>query len=967
LLLGVAAVCAFALLVTHVPLGSSSSPRQIARSGGSAAFMPSGLAVAASASIGATEREFWLARRGGLLVARGGGIASSFAAAGARLRVAGGTVDLSLAGIGRGRRLARVAAAAPVARADEALYRDGSVRGFYRNGPFGVEQGFTVARRPDGGAGRLVLGLRVEGSLTAGQAGSQVLFKTAAGAVALRYGQLSAADATGRRLPAAMRLTGGVLRLEVNDRGARYPLRIDPFIEQAPKLTGGAEETKFANFGHSVALSADGNTALVGAPEDHAGAGAVWVFARSGSTWTQQGPKLLGAGEVGPGQFGSSVALSGSGYTALVGGDEDNGGGGAVWAFTRTGSTWKKQGTKLTGGEESGKALFGDHVALSGGAGDTALVGGPGDDGGVGAAWVFTRTETTWSQQGAKLTGGEEVGDGLFGSGVALSSDGNTALIGAPGDNSEVGAAWTFARSGSTWSQQGAKLTASGEGPHGEFGFSVALSGEASTALVGAPAEGEEGGVWVYTRSGSSWSQQPKLAPLGKVEKVGNADGGFGYTVALSADGETALVSYPGDNYGAGAGFVFTHTGSGWVQDAAKLIGAGRVGRQGTRNQGNVGISAALAGDASDVLLGGEVDNDNAGAAWAFEDTRGHTDSWTNTAGGSWFDGEDWSKGVPPGPEEEACVTAAGTYTVTMQQTSATGTVAVRSLTVGGASGTQTLVVASGCPNMALVKSADGIFNGWNGAVVMTNGEACSERVTLVGTFTNSGKLYVEQAAGGTRAIEGDLFDSGTVLLGAGTELKVAGGYDQTPAGRLQTSVNHAYAYGSLAAQGGYVLAGTLVVHRIPPLKGSFNLELLAGPESGQGDIPVGAFTTVLGSQLGYFPTYYIWPEYVNFDTRKATVRLVSHEVTATLAPKTDAPGETVSVTGDGCVAGDTITPTFTDHAGVKTSFPGVTVASDGAFSATIAVPAGAASGAATVTLQSAETGVKVKRTFAVT
>jgi hypothetical protein len=111
-------------------------------------------------------------------------------------------------------------------------------------------------------------------------------------------------------------------------------------------------------------------------------------------------------------------------------------------------------GSKLTGGGASGAAGFGFDVALSAD-GNTALIGGPFDNGDRGAAWVFTRSGSVWSQQGPKLTGSDEAGAGLFGRAVALSADGNTALIGGPSDNGSAGAAWVFTRSAGTWSQQG--------------------------------------------------------------------------------------------------------------------------------------------------------------------------------------------------------------------------------------------------------------------------------------------------------------------------------------------------------------------------------------------------------------------------------------------------------------------------------------------------------------------------------
>ena len=135
---------------------------------------------------------------------------------------------------------------------------------------------------------------------------------------------------------------------------------------------------------------------------------------------------------------------------------------GAVWVFKRSAGVWGQQGPKLTAKGESGQGNFGYRIALSSD-GNTALIGAPGDSGEVGAAWVFTRSGETWSQEGSKLTGGGHVGAGFFGTAVALSSDGNTALIGAGGDNGGVGAAWVFTRSGTTWSQQGEKLTGGGK------------------------------------------------------------------------------------------------------------------------------------------------------------------------------------------------------------------------------------------------------------------------------------------------------------------------------------------------------------------------------------------------------------------------------------------------------------------------------------------------------------------------
>src|SRR5207302_7169273 len=192
------------------------------------------------------------------------------------------------------------------------IYGHATLTALYSNGPYGLEQGFTLHRRPRAGAGAAVLAMRLGGSLKAEQAGSQIVFRTREGAVALRYGELRVVDARGRPLPAAMRHAGGDLQLLIDDRGARYPLRVDPLFQQGSKLIGG-EESGNGQLGEGVALSADGNTAVVGGPSDNSNVGAAWVFVRSDGSWSHQGPTLTGAEEVGKARFGFRVSISSDG------------------------------------------------------------------------------------------------------------------------------------------------------------------------------------------------------------------------------------------------------------------------------------------------------------------------------------------------------------------------------------------------------------------------------------------------------------------------------------------------------------------------------------------------------------------------------------------------------------------------------------------------------------------------------
>jgi hypothetical protein len=482
---------------------------------------------------------------------------------------------------------------APVAHANRVTYDYAGVTEWFANGPLGLEQGFSVGRAaapPHGGTLTLLMGISggLRASLLHGR--RSVSFEGAGGA-SLRYDGLTASDASGRPLRAWLELRHGHLALRVATRNARYPIRIDPFVQQGASLTGGGEWAG-GGFGASVALSADGNTALIGGPSDNFRVGAAWVFTRSGSTWTQQGSKLLASGERGEGQFGTSVALSADGNTALIGGIGDDKSTGAVWVFTRSGTTWTQDGEKLVGSAPEQEGRFGQAVALSGD-GATALIGcGPfyGHGGGV---WFFKRTGSTWSQQGPRIEPTGEIGEGEFGSALALSSDGSTALVGARRDNQTEGAAWVFTRNGEEWLQQGEKLTGteeSGGNGFGESGFggSVALSGEGNTALIGGPWDtNESGAAWVFTRTGSSWAQQGPKWTAG--EGVNGYYGYFGGSVALSSSGNLALIG--------GRGWIFARSGSTWTEQQPQLF-------NGDNPEDEYGGTVALSGDGTTALFG---------------------------------------------------------------------------------------------------------------------------------------------------------------------------------------------------------------------------------------------------------------------------------------------------------------------------------------------------------------------------
>ena len=189
-----------------------------------------------------------------------------------------------------------------------------------------------------------------------------------------------------------------------HDDAAWVYTRSGRYLEPAGQQAGGHRYDTicgFEYFGYSIALSSDGNTAIVGGPDDCDDEGdeigAAWIFTRIGGIWTQQGAKVVGSGSMGTTGQGWSVALSADGNTAIVGGSYDNAVVGAAWVYTRSGGVWTQQGPKLVGSGAVGGARQGFSVALSAD-GDTAIVGGAFDDtdavnNGIGAAWVYTRSE----------------------------------------------------------------------------------------------------------------------------------------------------------------------------------------------------------------------------------------------------------------------------------------------------------------------------------------------------------------------------------------------------------------------------------------------------------------------------------------------------------------------------------------------------------------------------------------------
>jgi hypothetical protein len=339
--------------------------------------------------------------------------------------------------------------------------------------------------------------------------------------------------------------------------------------------------------------------------------------------WVQQ-QKLTGSDGTAENFFGLSAAISGDGNTLLIGASSTNIGTnqGAAYVFTRSGGSWIQQ-AKLTASDGAAGDRFGCSVALSYD-GNTALVGASGSDvnGKIdqGAAYIFTRSGGSWTQQAKRIAADGAEGDS-FGVSAALSGDGLTALVGTYGK----AAAYVFTRSGGAWTQQ-AKLNRDPSSDLSSFGYSVALSHDGNTALIGDfTFNANRGEVYVFTRSGISWTKQANLTA-----NDGTYQNDFGDSVALSGDGLTALVGAPLADVGGrstqGAAYLFTRSGASWTQQA-KLIA-----NDGTADD-HFGGSAALSQDGNTALIGADNADmggrSNQGAAYVF--TRSGL-SWTQQA-----------------------------------------------------------------------------------------------------------------------------------------------------------------------------------------------------------------------------------------------------------------------------------------------------------------------------------------------
>ena len=554
---------------------------------------------------------------------------------------------ITLKAFGRAGTLRPLAAASPVASSDRVSYARGPVREWWANGPLGLEQGFDVAGRP-AGSGAVTLSLAVSGA-------ARIDHGTVLLPGGLRYAGVRATDARGRSLRAWLQLRDGRILVRVADRGARYPLRIDPTVEQA-ELTpsdGVSFDGPADQFGFSVATS--GNTVVVGAPYHEANSqpysGAVYVFQMPAAGWAnaKQIAELTDSTLGGNQELGFSVAISSDGDTIVAGApagseappqEHSNGVGtqGTVDVFTTTGG-WTSTSTpnaRLTvaGAPETESPLGGElgwSVAISGG---TIVAGAPYDATSypyTGVAYVFNEPAGGWSgpqNQAAVLTASllstSYSGEDLFGWSVGIS--GNTIVVGAPywagASEQAQGAAYVFTGPWSGTQTETAELLASDHTSNDLLGTSVAVSG--NTVVAGAynhqvGSHPGQGAAYVFVMPTTGpWVSTTQTAEL--TASAGQAGDELGWSVAVS--GGTIVAGARGVQVGSndsqGAVYAYTEPAGGWATTNA--FSAKLSASDGDTGDG-LGYSVAVSGT---TIVGGaprhDADSSTAdfGAAYVF-------------------------------------------------------------------------------------------------------------------------------------------------------------------------------------------------------------------------------------------------------------------------------------------------------------------------------------------------------------
>lgn len=394
-----------------------------------------------------------------------------------------------------------------------------------------------------------------------------------------------------------------------------------PSATEAAKLVAN-DGVKNDSFGLSVAMSGDGGVCAIGAPGNGEGQGAVYIYAKSAGKWKQT-CKLTASDGAQDDKFASSLSMNSDGTVLLAGARSASNDGcstGAAYVFSKdSGGIWS-QGAKLVASDTSGLSQFGCSVALDG-AGTVAVIGSYGNVSCMGNAYIFTQTSGAWTQS-AKLAASDGSASDYFGECARISLDGTVVVIGADGDDDQgedSGSAYIFSKHTMGWAQD-AKLTASDGAADDSFGWSVAISGDGCTALIGAPFKdvkgSNSGAAYLFAKSGSIWCRSGEISP-----SDGAASEDFGSSVALSSDCARAVISIrDGQTFTdacTGGAYLFANSSGSWSLKEKLDASDG-----GAKNIFDARDCTAISSDGGVAVFGADGDNQNgygSGSAYIFE------------------------------------------------------------------------------------------------------------------------------------------------------------------------------------------------------------------------------------------------------------------------------------------------------------------------------------------------------------
>ena len=601
--LAVVAVSAVALIAVLV--GASGNPHAPAPAHPSSSQLQWAAKGAISSSLGRDQTAFYATHRPGGLVADNATqrLTAQFDRRGVLVRAGTTTFGLQLLAWGTPGHTTSVSPAAPRADANRVTYAHGPVTEWYANGPLGLEQGFDVRAAPAATTGdRLAIVLGVQGNVRARADGHGGLSLTGPDGKHLSYTGLTATDARGHVLASSLTASGSRAVIHVDTAGAVYPLRIDPFIQVAkfsdPALLDQGQLGAFA-------VDVKGTTAVaaVTTPTATTPPGAVDVFVANSGRWelgATRVAQLTGATDE---AFGTSVALSADAKTIAVGAPSATvgmvSGEGKVYVFEQPAGGWTGTITTptatLTGTPTGGFSdSLGKSVSISS---DASLIaaGAPGRassaiNPNVGAVLVFARPAMHWTNQTAPqatLTHGLGTTGDQLGFSVAMSGNGSTIVAGAPfGPNLHfLGEAWVFQQPPGGFvdnNNPNAVLLAPNAQDNDFFAQAVAISDDAKTIVAGATGVAAgRGAAFVFTAPTGIWTGAPAASAT-----LTSSDGqqeGVGTSVAT--DGRVVVAgpftAAVGGNMGQGVAYVFAEPAGGWSSETEtqKLIaGDGQAG-----------------------------------------------------------------------------------------------------------------------------------------------------------------------------------------------------------------------------------------------------------------------------------------------------------------------------------------------------------------------------------------------------